>query len=170
MTNRSLLIGCLATMSLVAAGAAQTATPQQQPPRATPATPATTPAPAPAQTAAAPAPGTQVIKTAVDERAALDRYCVSCHNEKAKAAMDSARKLQLDTLDPANVIKDGAKWELVVRKLRAGMMPPAGVRRPDAPVYDSMISYLEGELDKNTEVHMPPPGLHRLNRTEYANM
>src|SRR4051812_30348447 len=168
MTYRSLLVGCLATMSLVAAVAAQTATPQPQSPRPAP---ATTPVAAPAQAAApAAAPGTQPIKTAADERAALDRYCVSCHNERAKASMDSARKLQLDTLDPANVLKDGAKWELVVRKLRAGMMPPAGVRRPDAPVYDSMISYLEGELDKNTDVHMPPPGLHRLNRTEYANM
>jgi len=169
MTNRSLLIGCLATMSLVAAVAAQTATPQQPAPRATPSAPATAPAPAPAQSAPPAAPGTTVVKTAADERAALDRYCVSCHSEKAKAAMDSARKLQLDTLDTANVVKDGAKWELVVRKLRAGMMPPAGVRRPDAPVYESMISYLEGELDKNTSVHMPPPGLHRLNRTEYAN-
>jgi hypothetical protein len=169
MTNRSFLIGCVTTVSLVAAVAAQSAAPQQ-PPRATSPAPAAAPAPAPAGQAAAPATS-QLVKTAADERAALDRYCVSCHSERAKAAnMDSARKLQLDTLDPANVLKDGAKWELVVRKLRAGMMPPAGVRRPEAPVYDSMISYLEGELDKNTAVNMPPPGLHRLNRTEYANM
>jgi hypothetical protein len=108
--------------------------------------------------------------TSADERKLLNTYCVTCHSDRLKASMDSARKLQLDVLDPANVLKDGAKWELVVRKLRAGMMPPAGVRRPDAPVYESMISYLENELDKNTTVHMPPPGLHRLNRTEYANM
>ena len=169
MINRPFLIGCLATLSLVAAVAAQTA--PQQPQRPASAAPAAAPAPAPAPAAQNAASATpQLVKTAAEERAALDRYCVSCHNEKAKAAMDSARKLQLDTLDPANVLKDGAKWELVVRKLRAGMMPPAGVRRPDAPVYESMISYLEGELDKNTAVHMPPPGLHRLNRTEYANM
>ena len=169
MTNRSFLIGCVTTLSFVAAVAAQSAAPQQ-PPRPT------SPAPArhaPGPSAAAPpaaAATPQPVKTAADERAALDRYCVSCHSERAKASMDSARKLQLDTLDPANVLKDGAKWELVVRKLRAGMMPPAGVRRPDAPVYDSMISYLESELDKSTAINMPPPGLHRLNRTEYANV
>jgi hypothetical protein len=167
MTNRSFLVGCVTTLSFVAAVAAQSSAPQQ-PPRTTP-PPTTAPAPAPAAQAATPTTP-QPVKTAADERAMLDRYCVSCHSERAKASMDSARKLQLDTLDPANVIKDGAKWELVVRKLRAGMMPPAGVRRPDAPIYDSMISYLEGELDKNTAVNMPPPGLHRLNRTEYANM
>ena len=167
MTNRSFLIGCVTTLSFVAAVAAQSAAPQQ-PPRTPP--PAPTAAPAPAGQAAAAAATPQPVKTAAEERAMLDRYCVSCHSERAKASMDSARKLQLDTLDPANVLKDGAKWELVVRKLRAGMMPPAGVRRPDPPIYDSMISYLEGELDKNTAVNMPPPGLHRLNRTEYANM
>jgi hypothetical protein len=58
----------------------------------------------------------------------------------------------------------------VVRKLRAGMMPPAGTRRPEAATYKSMISWLENELDRTATVHTPPPGLHRLNRTEYANV
>ena len=101
----------------------------------------------------------------------LNQFCVACHGERAKASgMDSARKLSLDAMDPGDVMKDGAKWELVVRKLRAGMMPPTGMRRPDAPVYESMITFLEGELDKHAATYMPPPGLHRLNRTEYANM
>ena len=84
--------------------------------------------------------------------------------------MDSARKLTLDNLDTANVAKNGETWELVVRKLRAGMMPPAGLKRPDPPVFESMIAYLENELDRQATPFMPPPGLHRLNRTEYANM
>ena len=101
----------------------------------------------------------------------LTQYCVACHGERAKASgMDSARKLTLDAMDPADVMKDGEKWELVVRKLRAGMMPPTGMRRPDPPVYESMITFLENELDKHAITYMPPPGLHRLNRTEYANM
>ena len=45
--------------------------------------------------------------------------------------MDSARKLQIDALDPANVDKDRKTWELIVRKMRAGMMPPSGLRRPE---------------------------------------
>ncbi len=30
--------------------------------------------------------------------------------------------------------------------------------------------WLEGQLDKNASTHLPPPGLHRMNRTEYANV
>src|SRR5207302_1481733 len=60
-------------------------------------------------------------------------------------------------------------WELVVRKMRAGMMPPANSRRPDKVTYDGFITWLEGELDKAAVPFAPPPGLHRLNRTEYAN-
>jgi len=177
MTKGSLVVGCIATMSLVAAVAAQTAPPQQ--PRQTPRPPSTsqpsTAAGSPqsprAQSSPAQAASAQLVTTADQEKQMFGQYCYTCHSEKAKAAgLDSARKLALDSLDPANVEKDGAKWELVVRKLRAGMMPPTGMKRPDAPVFDSMISYLESELDKSAQPFMPPPGLHRLNRTEYANM
>src|SRR5206468_4269398 len=61
-------------------------------------------------------------------------------------------------------------WEKVVRKLRAGMMPPAGNPRPDRPTTAALVSWLENELDKSAVPYMPPPGLHRLNRTEYANV
>ena len=177
MTKGSLVVGCIATMSLVAAVAAQTAPPQQ--PRQTPRPPATsqpstaagTPQSPRAQSSPAQGASAQLVTTADQEKQMFSQYCYTCHSEKAKAAgLDSARKLALDSLDPANVEKDGAKWELVVRKLRAGMMPPTGMKRPDAPVFNSMISYLETELDKNAQPFMPPPGLHRLNRTEYANM
>ena len=66
------------------------------------------------------------------QRALLDRYCVSCHNQRAKAAgQEPARKLTLDDLDIARISDHAEEWERVVRKLRAGMMPPAGARRPD---------------------------------------
>src|SRR5688572_26008188 len=55
-----------------------------------------------------------------EQRAFLGQYCASCHSDRAKAAgMDSARKLSMDALDPANVARDARAWELVVRKLRA---------------------------------------------------
>jgi hypothetical protein len=57
----------------------------------------------------------------------------------------------------------------VARKLRAGMMPPAGMPRPDPATYQSMSAWLESELDRHATTYTPPPGLHRLNRTEYAN-
>src|SRR5215471_8625533 len=117
-----------------------------------------------AQTSATPS----AIPSATAEKALLDQYCVVCHNLKAKAAgMEPARKLTLDNLDVANVEKDSATWEVVVRKLRAGMMPPSGMPRPKPANFETIITYLENELDKHAESKLPPPGLHRLNRTEY---
>jgi hypothetical protein len=59
-------------------------------------------------------------------------------------------------------------WEKVVKKLRSGTMPPAGVPRPGAAAYDSAASWIESRLDS-----APPfaghTALHRLNRAEYAN-
>ncbi|MEP6962727.1 MAG: DUF1592 domain-containing protein, partial [Acidobacteriota bacterium] len=90
--------------------------------------------------------------------------CVGCHNAKANTA-----NLQLDKLDLAHLGDHPEIGELVVRKLRAGMMPPTGLPRPDAASMDSLITWMEGELDKSATLHVPPPGLHRLNRTEYTN-
>ena len=83
--------------------------------------------------------------------------------------MDSARKLTIDNVDFSNVHPQAEKLELIIRKMRAGMMPPAGVRRPEPAVYKSMYTWLEGELDRTAVPFTPPPGLHRFNRTEYAN-
>jgi uncharacterized protein DUF1592/uncharacterized protein DUF1588/uncharacterized protein DUF1585/uncharacterized protein DUF1587/uncharacterized protein DUF1595/cbb3-type cytochrome c oxidase subunit III len=105
------------------------------------------------------------------ERAVLNQYCVGCHNQRSKAAgQEAARKLTLDDLDVARVADHPDVWEKVVRKLRAGMMPPSGARRPDKATYTSLIAWLENELDRNAHAYMPPPGLHRLNRAEYANV
>ena len=149
---------------LVAAGAAVVAKAAPSP-SALPPTPVQAPRPAAAGQVA-----TQAF-TAATERQLLDKYCVTCHSTKAReAGLDSARKLTVDNLDVANIAHDAKTWELIARKLRAGMMPPAGMPRPDAPMYESMASWLEQELDKNAPPHTPPPGLHRLNRTEYANV
>src|ERR1700727_1799241 len=105
------------------------------------------------------------VTDASSERALLNQYGVPCHNQKLKTA-----GLELDKLDTAHVADHAEQWELVVRKLRAGMMPPSGLPRPSWSTYESMVTWLEGELDKNVSTHLPPPGLHRLNRTEYANV
>jgi len=108
--------------------------------------------------------------TAAREQQLFQQFCYACHSERARAAgLDSAKKLTLDTLDTSNVHRDAKTWELVERKLRAGMMPPADMRRPDPATYEAMIAWLEGELDRGAAPYTPPPGLHRLNRTEYAN-
>ena len=102
--------------------------------------------------------------SAVSERALLDQYCVPCHNQRLKTA-----GLMLDQLDLASVHDHADLWEKVVRKLRAGVMPPSGMPRPNGPVMESMITYMEKELDHDSAPNLTPPGMHRLNRTEYTN-
>jgi hypothetical protein len=100
------------------------------------------------------------------DRALLDRYCVGCHNEKTRSG-----NLAIDKLDFAHPGNNAEAWEKVVRKIRAGMMPPAGMPRPDRPTLDDFATKLELALD-NAAAAKPNPGttgLHRLNRTEYAN-
>src|SRR5215467_7736236 len=105
------------------------------------------------------------------QKAIVSQYCMTCHSDKAKSAgMDSARKIDFDQLDIAHVGKNAETWELIVRKLRAGMMPPSGMKRPDPATYKGLITWLENELDKNGGTYTPPPGLHRMNHTEYANV
>ena len=97
-------------------------------------------------------------------RALLDRYCVTCHNEKLRTA-----DLTLDTMDVVNVSEGAEEWERVVRKLHARAMPPAGMPRPDQAALDSFVTYLETEMDRAAAAAPNPgrPVIHRLNRTEW---
>ncbi len=119
---------------------------------------------------AAPLEGAQAVGAAAPQ-ALIDEYCLACHNQRAAAAgMDSAVKLALDGLDLADVAADAEAWERVIRRLRAGMMPPAGMRRPEDPrALVDLAAWIENRIDSTAPVHLAPPGLHRLNRTEYAN-
>jgi mono/diheme cytochrome c family protein len=99
-------------------------------------------------------------------RAALDRYCVTCHNQRTKTS-----GLALDNVDVARPGGDAQVWEDVVRKLRTRSMPPQGVPRPDEATYTSLVGWLETELDR-AGAAAPNPGrplIRRLNRSEYAN-
>jgi mono/diheme cytochrome c family protein len=99
-------------------------------------------------------------------RATITQYCVTCHNARLKTG-----GLTLDDADLTRVAATPELWEKVVRKLRAGVMPPQGVRRPDAAAMHALIAALERDLD-GAAVARPNPGrplLHRLNRAEYKN-
>src|ERR1700733_782706 len=100
------------------------------------------------------------------QRAILDQYCVTCHNQKLKTA-----GLQLDKMDLAHVGEQAETWEKVVRKLRAGMMPPQGLPRPTRAAYEALTVALENELDRAAAAgpKLAAPGVHRANRTEYAD-
>ncbi|HEX5217922.1 MAG TPA: DUF1587 domain-containing protein, partial [Vicinamibacterales bacterium] len=98
--------------------------------------------------------------------ALVKTYCVTCHNDKTRTG-----ELTLEHVDLADVPKSAELWEKVIRKVRAGMMPPAGMPRPDAPTLDGFVGYLESSIDRAAAAN-PRPGrtaLHRLNRAEYAN-
>src|SRR5687767_12053793 len=74
------------------------------------------------QSAAATARASQA---AAGAQATLERYCVTCHNARAQAG-----GLSLDSLQVTAASRDPQTWEKVVRKVRTGMMPPAGMPRP----------------------------------------
>jgi hypothetical protein len=108
----------------------------------------------------------QSASPALAQQAILDQYCVTCHNDKARTA-----NLSLQNLDPGAAGDHPEIWEKVVRKLRAGMMPPPGMPRPPLAKYEGLRDSLEAQIDRKAAAH-PNPGsivLHRLNRTEYAN-
>ena len=96
----------------------------------------------------------------------LDQYCTECHN-----ATDWAGGIAFDVLSPADIANDAESWEKAIRKMRTGMMPPAGKPRPERAVLDAFSGELATRLDSAGHTQ-PFPGtksLHRLNRTEYAN-
>ena len=119
--------------------------------------------------------GSLTAQTSVDgdataQRALVDRYCVSCHNPRNLA---NAGRLDLTGVDFSEPAQHVDVFEKVVTKMRAGLMPPAGQRRPDPADRSKLISYLETELDRIADA-APNPGrtepFHRLNRAEYRNV
>ncbi len=111
-------------------------------------------------------PSSPAPSSSLSHRALLNRYCVTCHNEKLRTA-----DLLLDQANVENVGIDAPVWEKVVSKLQARQMPPSGMPRPDQSTLDSFATYLKTELDRAAAAN-PIPGRsapHRLNRAEYAN-
>jgi hypothetical protein len=100
------------------------------------------------------------------QRAILTEYCITCHNDRSKTG-----NLSLEQLDIDHPEANPEVWEKVIRKLRAGMMPPTGAPRPDRATYESFRHTIEDNIDRTAKAN-PNPGatpLHRMNRAEYAN-
>ena len=99
-------------------------------------------------------------------REIFDRYCITCHNERLQTG-----GLMLDRLDIGDVAGNADVLEKVVRKLRAGQMPPEGRPRPAPEAIDAFATSLETTLDRVAAAD-PNPGRvvsRRLNRVEYVN-
>ena len=115
----------------------------------------------------APQTAAPLTSPAVPSKAFLDSYCITCHNQRLKTG-----GLALDAMNLNDVAAHAPEWEKAVVKLRAGLMPPAGMPRPAQPVIDSFTASLEAALD-SAAAGDPNPGrtepFHRLNRAEYQN-
>ena len=114
------------------------------------------------ETRRAPLPGVP----SPDIQNTINIYCVTCHNDRLKTG-----GLALDRPELADVAAHADVWEKVIRKVRTGMMPPAGVPRPSAAEREALLSSLAGTLDEAAR-RSPHPGrplAHRMNRAEYAN-
>ncbi len=111
-------------------------------------------------------PANSTNQTGSASQQLLNQYCVTCHNDRLKTG-----GLALDALSVDQVGKDAETWEKVVRKIRTGMMPPSGARRPERSVLDGFAAALEKRLDEAAppDAGLDASALHRLNRTEYAN-
>jgi hypothetical protein len=99
------------------------------------------------------------------QRALADEYCAGCHND-----VDLKGNMSLDAFDFAHPERQAALAEKIVRKLRAGMMPPAGRDRPEGTALLDLAASLEARLDQAAAAR-PDPGyrpFQRLTRAEYA--
>jgi hypothetical protein len=168
MTRRSTTF--LAAASAMACAGFTLMAAGQQPAPERPARPATAPVAAGAATRPVPAQPKPVVVhpsgLAVEQQNALvKQYCATCHNDRAKAG-----GLTLAGFDAAAILDRRPDTEKIIRKLRAGMMPPSGARRPEAAVIDQLASALEGRIDSAAALD-PNPGrrpFQRLNRAEYG--
>jgi mono/diheme cytochrome c family protein len=123
------------------------------------------PAPMPVRPAEPRAAADPAAAIGMAPQALLDQYCMGCHSDRVKAGGLALSELKLDALG-----KHGEVAEKVVRKLRGGLMPPAGSKRPEASASAAFVSWLEREIDETSGPsaagRVP---LRRLNRREYEN-
>jgi hypothetical protein len=103
--------------------------------------------------------------TAEQQTALVKQYCIGCHSDRGKAG-----GLTLASFDAARAADNGVITEKMIRKLRAGMMPPAGAKRPEGHALLDLAVALEGRVDRAAALN-PNPGwrpFQRLNRAEYT--
>ena len=149
---------------------------QQPAPRVAASVPTTTAKPAASSAAPTSAQGAAVGKPAVshpaasaaaheEQNALVKRYCAGCHSDRGKAG-----NLTLASFDIAKVAHEPDVAERMIRKMRASMMPPPGMPRPEPAAYQKLITSLETTIDAYARTNPNPGGrsFQRLNRPEYT--
>jgi hypothetical protein len=150
--------------------AAQTPTqkPATSPATGKPATAASPPSSAPRPVSAHPQTKAAIIAPellAEEQTAMVKQYCSTCHNDRNKPG-----GLSFAGFDAAHASESAPSVERMIRRLRSGMMPPAGARRPEGDALLKLASALEAQIDRTAALN-PNPGMRpfqRANRAEYA--
>src|ERR1700722_7097142 len=82
------------------------------------------------------------------QQALVNQYCVGCHNDKLKSGGFSWASVDL-----AHPDRNTELLETAIRKLRAGVMPPASMPRPDAAATKAFAASLEEGIDRTATNH-----------------
>ena len=130
-------------------------------------------APGPAPRTNAPAPAAPVtsrgsadgVMSPDAQTQMVKQYCAGCHSDRGKAG-----GLTLASFDAAQLLDHSETAEKMIRKLRTGMMPPAGAKRPEEAALMQLAAAFESRIDRAAALN-PNPGyrpFQRINRAEYA--
>ena len=95
----------------------------------------------------------------------VQEYCVNCHNDTRLRG-----NLTLSDFEVGRAAEQAETVEKMIVKLRAGMMPLPGARRPSADTLLALVETLESLIDEAAAVN-PNPGrrtFQRMNRAEYS--
>jgi cytochrome c551/c552 len=118
----------------------------------------------PPRSVPAPVPSHRPGSVAGSETALIKQYCVTCHNDRTRTGGLSLADFAVEA-----ATQHAELTEKIIRKLRVGMMPPAGARRPDATVLTGLAESLEARMDAAAARTAEPVWrpFQRLNRAEY---
>ncbi len=151
---KTLALGAgLAGMVLIASGGL-TDKPTATPAHRAAAAPSVVPATAPETHALPPATLTAVVQ----------QYCVVCHNDQLMTG-----NISFQSLDVEKAADRADTAERMIRKLRAGMMPPPGIPRPGGDTLLQLVESLESKVDAAAKAS-PNYGnkrFSRLSQSEY---
>ena len=94
----------------------------------------------------------------------IDEYCTGCHNFE-----DYSGGVDLEGLGPDNIHIAPEVGEQVIKRLRAGMMPPVGEPRPDVETMQALARALEQDIDRNADIEPGRPLPRAGSRRKISN-
>ena len=112
-------------------------------------------------------PAPSVSWTAESRRVLLEDYCMVCHDDLMRSG-----GMSLESFDTEHPDRDAPLTEKMIRKLRAELMPPPGMPRPEGDALEQLAAVLERGIDTAPGAGNDPGTrpFQRLNRAEYARV